>query len=34
METLIKLFELITNPFVMIIGIIIITGAVIRKKCL
>lgn len=34
METLIKLFKLITNPFVMIVGIILIAAAVIRKKCL
>ena len=34
METLIKLFELITHPFVMIVGIILIMLAVIRKKCL
>ena len=34
METLIKLFELITNPFIVIVGIILIAAAVIRKKCL
>lgn len=34
METLMKLFELMTNPFVMIVGIILIAAAVIRKKCL